>query len=80
MSAEFSTILLRWFAQNGRELPWRATQDPYAIWLSEIILQQTRVQQGWAYWDRFMRLLQQGTKFAYRSAANCQHGSVPNNF
>ena len=55
MSAEFSTILLRWFAQNGRELPWRATQDPYAIWLSEIILQQTRVQQGWAYWERFMR-------------------------
>jgi A/G-specific adenine glycosylase len=35
-------------------LPWRQTRDPYAIWLSEIILQQTRIQQGWAYWERFV--------------------------
>ena len=43
----FSHILLNWFRENGRELPWRGTKDPYAIWLSEIILQQTQVKQGW---------------------------------
>ena len=55
MPADFTRTLLRWFAENGRELPWRETSDPYAIWLSEIILQQTQVKQGWAYWERFMR-------------------------
>ncbi len=55
MHSEFALTLLKWFQENGRELPWRETRDPYAIWLSEIILQQTRVQQGWAYWERFMR-------------------------
>ena len=52
---DFALILLDWFRANGRELPWRGTYDPYAIWLSEIILQQTRVQQGWQYWERFMK-------------------------
>ena len=51
----FALTLLKWFRENGRELPWRQTRDPYAIWLSEIILQQTQVKQGWAYWERFMR-------------------------
>lgn len=51
----FAAVILRWFQANGRSLPWRETGDPYAIWLSEIILQQTRVNQGWAYWERFMR-------------------------
>ena len=51
----FATTLLEWFRKNGRDLPWRHTTDPYAIWLSEIILQQTRIQQGWAYWERFMK-------------------------
>ncbi len=51
---EFSTTLLAWFRENGRQLPWRETRDPYAIWLSEIILQQTQVKQGWDYWERFM--------------------------
>ena len=50
----FSRIILDWYAQNGRDLPWRRTQDPYAVWLSEIILQQTRIVQGKAYWERFM--------------------------
>lgn len=50
----FSETILRWYAENGRELPWRKTSDPYAVWLSEIILQQTRVAQGRAYWERFM--------------------------
>ena len=52
---EFASILLDWFQENGRDLPWRQTRDPYAIWLSEIILQQTQVKQGWEYWERFMR-------------------------
>ena len=54
-TTDFSLTLIRWFRENGRELPWRETNDPYAIWLSEIILQQTQVKQGWAYWERFMR-------------------------
>lgn len=53
--SDFPIILLQWFRENGRELPWRETQDPYAIWLSEIILQQTRIEQGRPYWERFMR-------------------------
>ena len=50
----FTESILRWYAENGRDLPWRRTRDPYAVWLSEIILQQTRVVQGRAYWERFM--------------------------
>lgn len=50
----FSHILLEWFRENGRSMPWRETTDPYAIWLSEIILQQTRIEQGRPYWERFM--------------------------
>ena len=55
MTMSFSTTLLEWFREHGRALPWRETHDPYAVWLSEIILQQTQVKQGWAYWERFMR-------------------------
>ena len=51
----FSRTILNWYADNGRDLPWRRTQDPYAVWLSEIILQQTRIAQGTAYWERFMQ-------------------------
>ena len=51
----FTTTLLDWFALHGRDLPWRHSKDPYAIWLSEIILQQTRIQQGMDYWLRFMQ-------------------------
>ena len=51
---DFALTLLAWFRENGRDLPWRQTRDPYAIWLSEIILQQTQVKQGWDYWERFM--------------------------
>ena len=53
--SSFALTLLSWFRENGRDLPWRQTRDPYAIWLSEIILQQTQVKQGWEYWERFMR-------------------------
>jgi len=51
----FTTTILEWFKENGRSLPWRETRDPYAIWLSEIILQQTRIEQGRPYWERFMK-------------------------
>ncbi|MDB5012053.1 MAG: A/G-specific adenine glycosylase [Daejeonella sp.] len=49
----FSTEIIQWYQQNKRDLPWRNTKDPYVIWLSEIILQQTRVEQGTPYFYRF---------------------------
>lgn len=49
-----SSKLLTWFEQNRRELPWRQTRDPYRIWISEVILQQTRVAQGTDYYLRFV--------------------------
>ena len=48
-------VLLDWYADNKRDLPWRGTTDPYRIWISEIILQQTRVVQGYEYFLRFIR-------------------------
>ena len=45
----FSKALLPWYREHFRDLPWRRTTDPYRIWLSEVILQQTRVDQGMAY-------------------------------
>lgn len=50
----FSSTLLRWYADHGRVLPWRDVRDPYRIWISEIILQQTRVAQGYDYYLRFI--------------------------
>ncbi|MCH3994620.1 MAG: A/G-specific adenine glycosylase [Prevotella sp.] len=55
MNDSFVPALLRWFDTNGRDLPWRHIHDPYAIWLSEVILQQTQVAQGQAYWERFLK-------------------------
>lgn len=52
----FSTTLIQWYHQNKRILPWRNTTNPYHIWLSEIILQQTRVAQGLSYYEEFLRL------------------------
>jgi A/G-specific adenine glycosylase len=50
----FNKILRNWYIINQRNLPWRATSDPYKIWLSEIILQQTRVAQGLPYYEKFV--------------------------
>src|SRR5437763_9717484 len=51
----FSNRLLKWNNKhNNREMPWKAEKDPYKIWVSEIILQQTRVDQGLAYYDAFV--------------------------
>lgn len=51
----FAKVLLEWYADNKRDLPWRHTTDPYLIWISEIILQQTRVSQGYEYFQRFSK-------------------------
>ena len=50
----FDKELISWYLDNKRDLPWRATKDPYHIWLSEIILQQTRVEQGKPYYFKFL--------------------------
>lgn len=50
----FSKVLIDWYLKNKRELPWRKTSDPYHIWLSEIMLQQTRIEQGLPYYQRFI--------------------------
>jgi A/G-specific adenine glycosylase len=50
----FASRLLEWYQKNSRDLPWRTTRDPYRIWISEIILQQTRVNQGLQYYYRFI--------------------------
>ena len=52
--SRFGEILIRWYQENKRDLPWRNTKDPYKIWISEIILQQTRVVQGYDYYCRFI--------------------------
>src|ERR1051325_3924352 len=51
----FSHTLARWYEKNKRDLPWRKTKDAYKIWLSEIILQQTRVAQGLPYYNTFVK-------------------------
>lgn len=51
----FSKQLIYWYLQNKRNLPWRSTLNPYTIWLSEIILQQTRVDQGMSYYLKFIK-------------------------
>ncbi|MGM0479674.1 MAG: A/G-specific adenine glycosylase [Bacteroidota bacterium] len=52
---DFSLLIRSWYRQNGRSLPWRETINPYLIWLSEVILQQTRVDQGKAYYEKFVQ-------------------------
>jgi len=50
---EISSRIIKWYRANKRDLPWRNTRDPYLIWISEVILQQTRVNQGYDYFMRF---------------------------
>ena len=50
----FSEKLIHWFTDRKRDLPWRKTKDPYKVWLSEIILQQTRIDQGLPYYEKFV--------------------------
>ncbi len=51
---EVRAAIMAWFRREARDLPWRTTRDPYRIWLSEVILQQTRVDQGLPYYERFL--------------------------
>src|SRR6187431_2040577 len=56
LKRRFASILLKWDReQNTRQMPWKGEKDPYKIWLSEIILQQTRVDQGLQYYQRFVK-------------------------
>ena len=55
LKSRFFSRLLSWHAKNPRNLPWKKTNNPYFIWLSEIILQQTRVEQGLPYYERFIK-------------------------
>lgn len=50
----FAQKLITWYLENKRQLPWRMTKDPYQVWLSEIVLQQTRVEQGKPYYYKFL--------------------------
>ena len=52
---DFSKKILKWYLENKRQLPWRQTTDPYKIWLSEVMLQQTRVAQGLPYYEKFIK-------------------------
>jgi A/G-specific adenine glycosylase len=56
-STKLVAAMLSWFAANARDLPWRRTRDPYAIWVSEIMLQQTQVKTVIPYWERWLREL-----------------------
>ena len=51
----FENQLVKWYINNKRELPWRENIDPYRVWISEIILQQTRVVQGEKYFNNFIK-------------------------
>jgi A/G-specific adenine glycosylase len=53
---DFSALLLEWYTDHHRNLPWRNTSNPYHIWVSEVILQQTRVNQGLDYYQRFIHI------------------------
>lgn len=61
---KFVCQLIQWYEENHRKLPWRETKDPYKIWLSEIILQQTRVAQGLDYYNKFTSKYPQVTDLA----------------
>lgn len=60
----FANKLIAWYRSEGRDLPWRKTQDPYIIWLSEVILQQTRVEQGLPYFYTFVEHFPSVAEFA----------------
>src|ERR1700737_937436 len=56
IKSDFAKKLLKWNKkENSRSMPWKGEKDPYKIWLSEVILQQTRVEQGWAYYEKFIK-------------------------
>ena len=66
----FQSEIIKWYFINKRSLPWRETKDPYIIWLSEIILQQTRVEQGLPYFNKFLANFPDVASFANASEDN----------
>ncbi|MEL0183556.1 MAG: A/G-specific adenine glycosylase, partial [Bacteroidota bacterium] len=56
ISKNFAINLINWYSDNKRSLPWRETKNPYKIWLSEIILQQTQIKQGLPYYLKFIKI------------------------
>ena len=64
--------MLDWFSANARDLPWRRTRDPYAIWVSEIMLQQTQMKTVIPYWNHWMRELP-----TIEAVAKAQFGKNP---
>ena len=64
MRFDFVKPMLVWYNENARDLPWRRTKDPYLIWVSEIMLQQTRVEAVMGYYERFTGVLPTVTDLA----------------
>ena len=71
--ARFRRALLTWYRRTARDLPWRRTRDPYAIWVSEIMLQQTRVQTVVSYYERFLAAFPNATALAAAPLADVLH-------
>jgi len=69
-ASAFAQKIIRWYTEHKRPLPWRETTDPYKIWLSEIILQQTRVAQGLPYYERFVNTYPTVVKLAVAPQQN----------
>jgi len=67
LQKSFPKKLLKWYEKNPRYLPWKKTRDPYKIWLSEIIMQQTRVEQGTPYYEKLIKLFPTITHLANAS-------------
>src|SRR3989338_4447029 len=65
MERDIAKRLLRWYRKEGRDLPWRRTADPYAIWVSEIMLQQTQVATVIPYYERFIAAFPTVTTLAH---------------
>ncbi len=68
-----ATLLLRWYARHGRDLPWRKTRDPYKILVSEIMLQQTQVDRVILFYDRWLKRFPNWKKLANASNAQTIH-------
>ena len=65
LKKKFGALLLKWNREkNNRQMPWKGENDPYKIWLSEIILQQTRVEQGLNYYNNFIKIFPDINKLA----------------
>ena len=72
----FTETILHWYAAHRRELPWRNISDPYRIWVSEIILQQTRVAQGYDYYLRFVNAFPTVETLAERYDGKARVGKI----